>query len=950
MGELILRVGAGSLRIEVPGSPGPAPTPTAIASVVVQNYGESPLVNPEVRFAHVFGVGEIPTGATVTLKVGDAEVPATFARRSTTHGDLRCVDILAKVPATIAAGESATVDLIATPDSAWDDGFPGAATVESVVADIVANHATISVVLEGLTDSAGSTEGSGNWEADSATAFGMTGTHGGYRCTATGPTAADFTVWMKLRDPNNANAEHDGLWARWYITAFLNTSTGAVSKLCWRAQVNQGRRDSSNDRYVGTVKLLLGSTVVRSWGYVADGRVLDFATTAVNATTDVITLPGHGFIHGELVRFTTTGSLPGGLATGTDYWAIPMSSSTLKLSSLQGRVITSQSFVNITSQGSGTHTIRGYVRSLRYQHLSLARPDGLWDWHSGLGEELGGEPTVYAIHDTEYYRVTRMAPPIDLATNMTSPTTVDPTVPFPVSYSPGTNGALQVDYNQTGGRYDYGSVWNEWACRAYRYRDARTTHVQTARVHAHCFGANPRHLVRDDATFRIPVLNGSTYSGLGTALPNTYIISMVSTTSSGNQSNDVILASGARDSYTNDDGSHHGQSVYPVYLFEGGQDLLDLIYSEANSYVAARIPSSIYFTLARNRTVSSTTYYTTIPTSQPRGDAWILNTLANAALVGADSDAETSYLRQVYQDTCDYCELVATDMSSASWRDAGVWSMGEQDKSGIGAPNASNTEGMSSFMQSHCALAFSFAAMRDPENAALASIVSHVAKYWSNRWIDASCKAFNTNYHPKTKTGPGTAYTDYSPWQDFGVQDSYTSGLAFAIDGTVSLASIGSAQIPLQIGDRVYLTDTTVESLTIGGSPAPPSPFQKYTWYYVRQPTGDGKSFKLSTTASDAGIVIPEATATGVNFWSDVQNRVTGCPLTIYRHNEGSIGGATGGYLTLERAAAAYLYLAGALPLEAFQTADAFFQLEDGVNLGPAGLVRVIYLSVETDF
>ena len=75
-----------------------------------------------------------------------------------------------------------------------------------------------------------------------------------------------------------------------------------------------------------------------------------FGTSDVNTGTEVITITGHGFQDGVVLRFTTTGSLPAGLSTSTDYVVTSATTDTFKLYSLAGAAI------NLTSTGSGTHT------------------------------------------------------------------------------------------------------------------------------------------------------------------------------------------------------------------------------------------------------------------------------------------------------------------------------------------------------------------------------------------------------------------------------------------------------------------------------------------------------------------------------------------------------------------------------------------------------------------
>lgn len=82
----------------------------------------------------------------------------------------------------------------------------------------------------------------------------------------------------------------------------------------------------------------------------------DFATTDVNTTTDIITSTAHGYVTGRKVQFTTTTTLPAGLSLLTDYFIIATSlngfavATTLVLAQAGTKV-------NITDQGTGTHTV-----------------------------------------------------------------------------------------------------------------------------------------------------------------------------------------------------------------------------------------------------------------------------------------------------------------------------------------------------------------------------------------------------------------------------------------------------------------------------------------------------------------------------------------------------------------------------------------------------------------
>jgi hypothetical protein len=82
-----------------------------------------------------------------------------------------------------------------------------------------------------------------------------------------------------------------------------------------------------------------------------------FVDGNVTVGSDLITITGHEFVDQMVVQLTTTGTLPAGLATSTDYWVIVNDANSIKLaSSIQNAV--AGTAVDITAaSGGGTHTI-----------------------------------------------------------------------------------------------------------------------------------------------------------------------------------------------------------------------------------------------------------------------------------------------------------------------------------------------------------------------------------------------------------------------------------------------------------------------------------------------------------------------------------------------------------------------------------------------------------------
>jgi hypothetical protein len=112
------------------------------------------------------------------------------------------------------------------------------------------------------------------------------------------------------------------------------------------------------------VALTAGSTAVSAKRFEARGGV---TVTDVNEgvlfsnviiATDIFTVT-RDYTTGEKVRLTTTGALPSPLALSTDYYVIRVSSTEIRLATSLENAL-ANTYIIITTQGTGTHTIRLY--------------------------------------------------------------------------------------------------------------------------------------------------------------------------------------------------------------------------------------------------------------------------------------------------------------------------------------------------------------------------------------------------------------------------------------------------------------------------------------------------------------------------------------------------------------------------------------------------------------
>lgn len=98
-----------------------------------------------------------------------------------------------------------------------------------------------------------------------------------------------------------------------------------------------------------------------------------FATTDVNTSTDTITETSHNYYTGLVGQVSSSGSLPGGLSTSTDYYVIKLTANTYQLASSLANA-NAGTAVNLTSVGSGTHTFtpRADISDLRFDKKGVS--------------------------------------------------------------------------------------------------------------------------------------------------------------------------------------------------------------------------------------------------------------------------------------------------------------------------------------------------------------------------------------------------------------------------------------------------------------------------------------------------------------------------------------------------------------------------------------------------
>ncbi|MAO66253.1 MAG: hypothetical protein CL666_14755 [Balneola sp.] len=115
------------------------------------------------------------------------------------------------------------------------------------------------------------------------------------------------------------------------------------------------------------------------------GYVYEFTSSDVDTGTDSIDEAAGEINPGDVLRFSSTGTLPGGLSVGVDYYVLTAVLGSFKVSTTPGG-----SAVNITSGGGGTHTVKRVN-------------NGQYVWDDGNGYWLKVDSEVAASVDPQDY-------------------------------------------------------------------------------------------------------------------------------------------------------------------------------------------------------------------------------------------------------------------------------------------------------------------------------------------------------------------------------------------------------------------------------------------------------------------------------------------------------------------------------------------------------------------
>lgn len=130
-----------------------------------------------------------------------------------------------------------------------------------------------------------------------------------------------------------------------------------------------------------------GTAVSRATYATLFAALVKSATVTITITSPgVVTWTGHGLSIGDKVRFTTTGALPSGLTTGTDYFIISagFTTDTFRLAATAGG-----SAINTSGSQSGTHTGISAPYGVGDGSTTFNVPDLRGEWVRGWDDAKG---------------------------------------------------------------------------------------------------------------------------------------------------------------------------------------------------------------------------------------------------------------------------------------------------------------------------------------------------------------------------------------------------------------------------------------------------------------------------------------------------------------------------------------------------------------------------------
>lgn len=371
---------------------------------------------------------------------------------------------------------------------------------------------------------------------------------------------------------------------------------------------------SSPVRLAGSLTVKQGASTLKSFD---DAKAFTYAGVA-----NRITVTGHGWTTGEVVKVSSSGSLFTGLSNSVAYTINVIDANTLELytKAYDGALLTYTS-----SGGSGSHTITKIVGIDQYTGFFAVDTDGLPWFIEGTGTRC----TVRARQSRAYELSTTLFPPYRDDVTATTPTEL--------YYAPNTAGQMQRAVGGVGGRPDI-AILPEWCAVDFNLRtkvsdkNVRIMGLVAAQMPMWSVNSSTGHLVPIDT-------DAATWPGLGTG--DTDFRCRYPTYSN---NNGCAIASNAFDFFSWHDNSHIAALGIYQQLVHGSPAFRDVVVFSAHASLVTPSVSE------RTRTVSAVDYH---PVSNNQGSnliresAWPTREVPGAAYLVAPTHPAQPYMLYV---------------------------------------------------------------------------------------------------------------------------------------------------------------------------------------------------------------------------------------------------------------------------------------------------------------
>jgi hypothetical protein len=451
-----------------------------------------------------------------------------------------------------------------------------------------------------------------------------------------------------------------------------------------------------------------GSTVLLDWSW-WDGSV-NSSSNSIRLTGDSNfgpnadltsignwTIPasdgGNAWFIGHAFRYSTTGTPPAGMTSGSLYFTSAVGSAfsnpttgpdnypVVSFQTVPFFVFApSTNFTVIpTTQGAGTQTFSYRIWHPVRKSWYTTDQNGLENWAMPGSTARTTSPLLPAFTSSEqlYWKETGTIPPLRITTAPTDPT---PYGNYLMNYYQPVGRCNVIGGSGVGGRPDIG-LFSEYMAQAFLVESATTW--QRARVFSLCGTNYAWSVMRNEATGRVPVLNygppGTNHSGVGGSYP---VLGAPFSTSSGSQvyinsAKDLAGVSLPLQCTPVNDGNYcfqgygggfqsgspdWGTDHYPsfangMYQFFGSRHYLDAIYDQATRETDNVIVGPDW--RRQDNIVNGVHYYGLHDLCcEVRGSFWAHRDVLLAAAFGADNNPERAYFNDMLEENYYYDNAV----------------------------------------------------------------------------------------------------------------------------------------------------------------------------------------------------------------------------------------------------------------------------------------------------